>query len=81
MPGTDACDGAATRQQPLIKLKRAASKPAFAPNQIENQDDDGNHEQQMNQTAANVNEQAKQPQYEQDDNYCPQHGVIPFPLS
>jgi hypothetical protein len=35
----------------------------------------------MDQTAANVAEQAKQPKHEQDDNYSPQHGVIPFPLS
>jgi hypothetical protein len=32
----------------------------------------------MDQAAADVTEQAKQPKYEQDDNYCPEHGVIPF---
>lgn len=32
----------------------------------------------MDQTAANVAEQTKQPKHEQDDNYGPQHRVIPF---
>jgi hypothetical protein len=35
----------------------------------------------MDQTSANVAEQAKQPKHEQDDNYCPQHGIIPFRFS
>jgi len=43
-------------------------------NQINNQDDDGNYEQEMDQTAANVADEAKEPEHDQDDNYSPQHG-------
>jgi hypothetical protein len=35
----------------------------------------------MDQAAADMAEQAKQPKHEQDDNYCPQHGMIPFRFS
>lgn len=35
----------------------------------------------MNQAAADVAQQAKQPKHKQDDNYCPQHGMIPFRFS
>ena len=35
----------------------------------------------MDQTSANMAEQAKQPKHEQDDNYGPQHGIIPFRFS
>jgi hypothetical protein len=35
----------------------------------------------MDQAAANVAEQTKQPKHEQDDNYGPQHGVILSELS
>jgi hypothetical protein len=35
----------------------------------------------MDQTSAKVAEQAKKPEHEQDDNYGPQHGVIPFRLN
>jgi hypothetical protein len=43
-------------------------------NQVNNQDDDGNYEQEMNQAAANVADEAKEPEHNQDDNYCPEHG-------
>jgi hypothetical protein len=49
-------------------------------NQINDQDDDRDYEQEMDQTAADMTEQAKEPKYEQDDNDCPQHGIIPFRL-
>ena len=50
-------------------------------NQIDDDDDESEYEQEVDRAAANVAEQAKQPKDEQDDNYSPQHGVIPFPLS
>jgi hypothetical protein len=42
--------------------------------QINNQDDDSDDEQYMNETAADMNEQAEQPKHQQDDNDSPQHG-------
>ena len=81
MPRTDAFNCGAAGQHRPIDQKRAESKSSSTLNQVNNEDDDSNYEQYMDQTAANVAEQAKQPKDEQDDNYSPQHGVIPFPLS
>ena len=65
--------GAAGQHRP-IDQKRAESRSSSTLNQVNNEDDDSNYEQQMDQTAANVAEQAKQPKHEQDDNYSPEHG-------
>jgi hypothetical protein len=46
-------------------------------NQVNNEHNDGNHEQEMDQTAANVAKKAKKPEHDQDNNYSPEHG-IPF---
>jgi hypothetical protein len=43
-------------------------------NQVNDQDDDGNYEQEVDQTAANVADEAKKPEDDQDDNYRPKHG-------
>jgi len=43
-------------------------------NQVNDQDDDGNYEEKMDQTAANVTDEAKKPEDDQDDNYSPEHG-------
>jgi hypothetical protein len=43
-------------------------------NQINNQDDDRNYEKEMDQTAANVADEAKEPEDDQDDNDSPEHG-------
>jgi hypothetical protein len=43
-------------------------------NQVNNQDDDRNYEQEMDQTAANVADEAKKPEHNQDNNYSPEHG-------
>jgi len=43
-------------------------------NQIDDDEaDDSNHEQELDQAAANVPEQAKKPEHQQDDHYSPQH--------
>jgi hypothetical protein len=42
-------------------------------NEINNQDDDGNYEQKVDQAAANVADEAKKPEHDQDDNYSPEH--------
>jgi hypothetical protein len=49
-------------------------KPASALKQVNDQDDDGNYEQEMDQTAANVTKQTKEPEHEQDNDYSPKHG-------
>jgi hypothetical protein len=46
-------------------------------NQVNDQDDDGNYEQEMDQTAANVADKAKKPEHDQDNNYSPKH-ELPF---
>lgn len=43
-------------------------------NQVNDQHDDRNDEQEMDQTAANVTKQAKDPEHEQDNDYSPKHG-------
>jgi hypothetical protein len=43
-------------------------------NQVNDQDDDGNYEQQMDQAAANVANETKKPKNDQDNNYSPEHG-------
>jgi hypothetical protein len=43
-------------------------------NEINDQDDDRNYQQEMNQAAANVADEAKKPENDQDDNYSPEHG-------
>lgn len=52
--------------------KRIRSEPS-ALNQLNNEHDDGNHEQKMNQTAAKVADKAQKPEHHQDDNYSPEH--------
>jgi hypothetical protein len=42
-------------------------------NQLNNEHDDGNHEQKMDQTAAKVADKAQKPEHDQDDNYSPEH--------
>ena len=53
--------------------KRIRSEPSSALNQLNNEHDDGNHEQKMDQTAANVADKAQKPEHHQDDNYSPEH--------
>jgi hypothetical protein len=43
-------------------------------NQVNNQDDDRDYEQEMDQAAANMADEAKKPEHDQDDNYSPEHG-------
>jgi hypothetical protein len=48
-------------------------EPSPALNQVNNQDDDGNYEQEVDQAAANMADEAKKPEHDQDDNYSPEH--------
>jgi hypothetical protein len=45
-------------------------------NQLNNEHDDGNHEQKMDQTAAKVADKAQKPEHDQDNNYSPEHGLF-----
>jgi len=44
-------------------------------NEVNDQDDDGNYEQEMDQTPANVAKKAEKPEHDQDNNYSPEHGI------
>jgi hypothetical protein len=46
-------------------------------NEVNDQDDDSNYEQEMDQAAANVADEAQKPENDQDHNYGPEHGY-PF---
>ena len=52
--------------------KRIRSEPS-ALNQLNNEHDDGNHEQKMDQTAANVTDKAQKPEHHEYYNYSPEH--------
>jgi cation transport regulator ChaB len=58
-------------------LNFSSESAPSALDQVNDHDDDGNHDQEMNETAANVAEEAKKPEHEQDNNDSPEHGV-PF---
>jgi hypothetical protein len=83
--------------QPLIVLNRRRGQMAappvqssakleiYDPQESQNDEDDGNHQQGMNPTTglrearADVStEKAKQPEDEQDNNNGPQHEISPF---
>ena len=61
--------------------QRCRSESSSALKQINDKDDDSDNEQEMDQTAADMTKEAKKPKHEQDDTYCPQHGIIPFRFS
>jgi hypothetical protein len=43
-------------------------------NQVNDEDNQGNYEQEMDQTAANVPDKAEKPEHDQYNNYSPKHG-------
>jgi hypothetical protein len=49
-------------------------EPSSALNQVNDQNNDCNYEEKVNQTAANVADEAKKPEDDQNDNYGPKHG-------
>jgi hypothetical protein len=54
-------------RMPLLILpgrKRIRSEPSSALNQLNNEHDDGNHEQKMDQTAAKVADKAQKPEHD-----------------
>jgi hypothetical protein len=63
-----------------IERKSGRSESSSALNEVNDQDDDGNYEQEMDQAPANVADEAKKPENDQDDNYGPEQGYT-FRLS
>jgi hypothetical protein len=57
-----------------IERKGGRLESSSALNEVNDQDDDGNYEQEVDQAAANVADEAKKPEHDQDDNYSPEHG-------
>jgi hypothetical protein len=51
-------------------------EPSSALNQVDDQNDNSNNEQEMDQAAANMTDEAKKPEDDQDDNYSPEHRVF-----
>jgi hypothetical protein len=47
--------------------------------QVNDHDDDGNHDQEMDETAADVADEAEKPKHDENNDYSPEHGV-PFDL-
>src|SRR5438105_15435984 len=57
----------------LLTLGRTTSAQ-----QLEDQHEQGEHQQQVNETRPETADQAKQPEDEQDDDDRPEHRVPPF---
>jgi hypothetical protein len=58
---------------------QAASQNSTAPgHQVEDQDDQRNHQQNVNQTTGNVEAESQKPQNQNDDKNCPEH-IHSFP--
>jgi hypothetical protein len=58
---------------PLVFV-RVGLLTSSALNEVNDQDDDGNYEQEVDQAAPNVADEAKKPEHDQDDNYSPERG-------
>jgi hypothetical protein len=58
----------------VCSLQAGCLESSSALNEVNDQDDDGNNEQEVDQAAANVADEAKKPEHDQDDNYSPEHG-------
>ena len=53
---------------------RTLLQASSALNQVNDEDNYGNYEQEMDQTAANMANKAEKPEHHQDNNYSPKHG-------
>jgi hypothetical protein len=56
-----------------IERKSGRLWSSSALNEVNDQDDYGNHEQEVDQATANVYDQAKEPEHDQNNNYSPEH--------
>jgi hypothetical protein len=68
--------GGATSRPDMQRIEQKSGRleSPSALNEVKDQDDDSNYEQEMDQAAANVADEAKKPEHDQDDNYSPEHG-------
>jgi hypothetical protein len=57
-----------------IRRENGRLNPSSPLDQVNNQHDDRNYEQEMDQTAPNVTNEAKEPEYDQYNDYSPKHG-------
>ena len=70
-------DGRTRRGEATVLRLPSGSEPSSASEQVNDHDDEGNHEEEMDETAADVAEEAEKPEHEQDNNDSPEHDV-PF---
>jgi hypothetical protein len=56
------------------RIGKKGLETSSALKEVYNQDDDRDHEQEMNQAAANVADETNKPENDQNDNYSPEHG-------
>jgi len=61
--------------RPCSNREGVDSGTSSALEQVNDQDNNGNHEQKMNETAADVADEAKKPKNDEDDYYGPEHGI------
>jgi hypothetical protein len=57
--------------------KRIRSEPSPL-KELNNEHNDGNHEQKMNQSAAKVADKAQKPEHDEYYNYSPEHMDVSF---
>jgi hypothetical protein len=70
----------------LLIILRGSARPSAcrllkaspALNQVNDENNQGNYEQEMDQTAANMADKAEKPEHDQDNNYSPKHELLPF---
>jgi hypothetical protein len=64
----------------FLSVKSYAVRLQWPPaaDKINDEHDHSDHEQQMDQRATKMADEAKQPEHEQDYEYCPEHRVVPF---
>ncbi len=60
---------------PCSNRQGPGSETSSALEQVNDQDNNGNHEQEMNQTAADVADEAKKPKNDENDYYGPEHRI------
>jgi hypothetical protein len=63
----------------LLGRKQVRSEPS-ALKELNNEHNDGNHEQKMNQSAAKVPDKAQKPEHHEYYNYSPEHNGCFFRL-
>ena len=71
--GPCAVDSGPQDSRETSRKKVVSLESSSALNEVNNQDDDGSYEQEMDQTTANVAKEAKKPEHDEDNDYSPKH--------